>query len=317
MATRVPRPDPDRLRRLIDLALPGGRVVSVRRLRGGIAAYVHAVGVALPDGARTRVVLRRGGAGQHLGTAAAAIVEFRTLRALAEAGVPAPRPLLLDAEGRYFGEPALLTSYDGRPLVEPRDPGVWLGDLADALARLEAVRPEQFDLSFLRPPGAAELPRLVERPLAESIARDPLALAISATLRRHAPAIGPSGPCLVHRDFWPGNTVWRRGRLAAIVDWSTAALGDPRIDLAQCRLDLAMMHGPELAEAFLAAYLARRGGPVADVWFFDLLLGLYDALGSFRTWLRGYHDLGLRHIDEALMERRLRAFLESALGRAP
>jgi Ser/Thr protein kinase RdoA (MazF antagonist) len=122
--------------------------------------------------------------------------------------------------------------------------------------------------------------------------------------------------CVVHCDFWPGNTVWRRGRLSAIVDRSTAVVGDPRIDIAQCRVDLAMMHGTELADAFLRAYCTRAGGPVADIWFFDLLVGLDDALATFRDWIPGYHDWGLTRLTEEIVEARLRAFMTRSLHKA-
>ncbi len=315
MRSRVRAPDRDSLGRMIDAALPGGRVVSVRRLRGGLAAAMHVVGVALPDGARTRVVLRRTASQGHLATPEQAAAEYRTLIVLNQAGVAAPRPLLLDAAGRYFGGPALLMSYAGRPLLAPRNVPLWLADLADALVSLETVTPERFDLTFLDTVGSDALRERLERPLPASIAADPLAREIAAVLKWQLPAIVRPTGCLVHRDFWPGNTVWRRGRLSAIVDWSTAAIGDPRVDLAQCRVDLAMLHGTAMADAFLDAHAARRGAPLCDIWFFDLLVGL-SALEEFRGWLRGYHDLGLTHLSEAVVEERLRTFLGLALRRA-
>jgi hypothetical protein len=93
-------------------------------------------------------------------------------------------------------------------------------------------------------------------------------------------------------------------------------VGDPRIDLAQCRVDLAMMYGTDTADAFLGAYCTRTGGPVPDIGFFDLLIGFDDALGTFRSWIPGYHDLGLTHLTEAIVEERLRAFLTKSLRNA-
>jgi aminoglycoside phosphotransferase (APT) family kinase protein len=301
---------------MIDAALPGGRVVSVRRLRGGLDAAVHAVRVAFRDGARTSVVLRRKGPESRHSTAVQTAREFRTLALLQEAGVPAPRPILLDAEGRYFGVPAMLMSYDGRPILAPLNAPAWLADLAAALLALRRVTPDRFDLRFLDRSGVEAMRQRVERPLPASIAADPLAQEVVAALRRRFAGIDWSERCLVHRDFWPGNTVWRRRRLSAIVDWSTAAVGDPRVDLAQCRVDLAMMHGPDVADALLGAYRARSGASPRDLWFFDLLIGLDDALATFRSWLPGYHDLGLTEVSEEIAEERLRAFLAEALRRS-
>jgi len=221
---------------------------------------------------------------------------------------------LLDAEGRYFGGPSLLMSYEGRPLVSPRKAPVWLADLADALVKLETVTPGRFDLAFLATVGIDAMRERVDRPLAASIAADPLALEISGVLHRDFRDVTWPGVCLVHQDFWPGNTVWRRGRLSAVIDWSTAAIGDPRIDLAQCRVDLAMMHGTDMADAFLDVYQVRRGAPVSGLWFFDLLCGV-GALAEFRRWLVGYHDIGLPQLGEDILEERLRTFLARAVAR--
>ena len=123
-------------------------------------------------------------------------------------------------------------------------------------------------------------------------------------------------PTLVHDDFWPGNTVWRRNRLNAVIDWSEAEVGDPRADVSQCRIDLTAMHSEEYAEAFLEAYQrSRPGGPLPDIWFFDLFRGL-RALGSLERWLAGYHDIGLSHLTLEPMIARLEQFLRHALERA-
>lgn len=298
---------------MIDVALPGGRVVSVRRLRGGLVAYVHAVRVVLPDGTRTSVVLRRDAPDGPHATTEQAVAEYRLLGVLNEAAVPAPRPLLLDADGRFLGSPAILMSDAGRPLVSPRNAASWLAELADALATLATVTPDRFDLSFLKRRDGGALRGRAERPLPASLTADTLACQVSAALMRYLPPDGSLERCLVHCDFWPGNTVWRRERLSAVIDWSSAAIGDPRIDLAQCRVDLAMMHGPEMADAFLSTYRARSGKPVRQLRFFDLLCGI-SALDEFRDWLRGYHDIGLTHLREETVEERVRLFLGQVLS---
>ena len=57
----------------------------------------------------------------------------------------------------------------------------------------------------------------------------------------------------VHDDFWPGNTVWYRGRLTGVIDWTYGEVGDPRTDVAQCRLDLALINGAGVSDTFLSA----------------------------------------------------------------
>jgi aminoglycoside phosphotransferase (APT) family kinase protein len=121
---------------------------------------------------------------------------------------------------------------------------------------------------------------------------------------------------LVHDDYWPGNTVWHRGRLTGIVDWGSAGLGDRRTDIAQCRVDLTLMHGAERAHQFAAAYASIAGeAAVKDLWFWDAYLSLH-ALASLHYFEAGYIDLGLRDEDMQARRQRLERFLEDALALA-
>jgi aminoglycoside phosphotransferase (APT) family kinase protein len=43
----------------------------------------------------------------------------------------------------------------------------------------------------------------------------------------------PPGPrCFIHRDYHPENTLWSRGRLTGVVDWTSASWGPPAVDVA-------------------------------------------------------------------------------------
>ena len=55
---------------------------------------------------------------------------------------------------------------------------------------------------------------------------------------------------LLHGDFWPGNTLWRDGKLVAVIDWEDAALGDPLADLARSRLEVLWAYGGDAMHAF-------------------------------------------------------------------
>ena len=121
------------------------------------------------------------------------------------------------------------------------------------------------------------------------------------------------GPCLVHNDYWPGNTVWFRGRLVAVVDWAGACVGDPRADVAQCRADLVFSDGLEIADTFLRSYEALAGH-MPDMWYHDAFMGL-RALLNYPKWLKGYHDAGMGHLKLADVAARIQAFLRRALTR--
>ena len=61
-------------------------------------------------------------------------------------------------------------------------------------------------------------------------------------------------PRLLHGDFWPGNVLWHKGEISAVLDWEDAALGDPLSDVAACRLELMHAYGADAFDAFTHAY---------------------------------------------------------------
>lgn len=278
---------------------------------------MHSVSVRAPGGALERLVLRRYVSGRFHSDPATARGEFRTLAVLAERAIAAPRPVWLDAIGTHFGAPAMLISrLPGRPRMRAGDdPAGWLAGLAEPLVAIHAITPANADLSHLgsnlRPGMAAELARGL-RPDLIGDARGERAFAL---LVARIGEIETDRPALVHDDYFPANVLWYRGRVSGVVDWQTGEIGDPRADVAQLRLDLAMMHGPDLAAAFEDAYHAAGGRRLEQLWFFDLFRG-HRALATYATWLAGYHDLGLTEITPAVAGARLAAFLDRALERA-
>src|SRR2546427_5405739 len=137
--------------------------------------------------------------------------EFEILRLVERAAVPAPRPILLDSEGHYFGVPAIVMSYlPGRPLFPTTNLGNWTRGLADVLWQLHNVRPERFDLSWLHVQLRDGMRARIEQWRTEPLV-DPLAVDMLSVLDSELHQIDFSGPTLVHDDFWSGNTVASRG----------------------------------------------------------------------------------------------------------
>jgi len=301
------------VRLLADL-YPGASLGRISRLGGGLSNGVFRVSYSNSGAGSGRFIVRLT-TDHRVGSAANARKEYQTIATLHEARVPAPALLLLDETGERLGRPGIVMEDAGRPSLTPRNLESWLEQLASAILRLHAMAPEQFSLAHLPAEGPDDVQREVNKDLPEGLQDDPLAQSMRSALRLSVGRLTWAGPRLVHGDYWPGNTVWRRGRLWAIVDWTSAKVGDPRDDIAQCRFDLAMIQGSEAAARFLDIYQSHAPVPLQDVWFFDLLRGI-DALSSFRSWLPGYHDIGLREITEAMMETRLRAFLTASLAEA-
>ena len=314
---RFARFDPVARVRLIDAYSPGAHVMRARRLRGGLGARTQVLDIEDAAGVRSKAVLRVYLPGRTTLTPERARREFRTIELVQAAGVPSPRPLYLDAEGEHFDTPAMLLSYlPGRPVQRPRDVGAWTEQLARAMLAIHAVSPDKHDLSWLRPLGREEIASDLASQQEEVAAHeDSLARETLAALEVNLDRVAWQAPSLVHDDFWPGNTVWLRGRLIGVIDWADARLGDPRVDLPQCRLDALLVNGFEVCDALQDAYVRLSPRPVADTWYFDLLLGL-RALLYHEIWLIGYHDAGLTFVTKELALERIRAFLRRALDEA-
>jgi aminoglycoside phosphotransferase (APT) family kinase protein len=75
----------------------------------------------------------------------------------------------------------------------------------------------------------------------------------------------PDTPVFVHRDYHPGNVLWAQGRVTGVVDWEAASFGPVGVDLAHCRLNLALLFDVGVAERFLAEWRAAAGRPGYDL----------------------------------------------------
>ena len=61
-----------------------------------------------------------------------------------------------------------------------------------------------------------------------------------------------------HGDYQHFNVLWSRGRLSALVDWSSACVAPADLDVGHCRLNLAVLFSPEVAEDFRRAVRSPR-----------------------------------------------------------
>lgn len=133
----------------------------------------------------------------------------------------APRPRYLDRDGEVFSTPCLVVGYvEGEPA--PAGATDLVRRLATVLAEIHGVAG---DMSFLPRGDLAEVP-LSQR----------------------------NRSVLLHGDFWPGNTLWKDGRLVAVIDWEDAAIGDPLADVANARLELLWAFGIEAMAEFTRRY---------------------------------------------------------------
>jgi aminoglycoside phosphotransferase (APT) family kinase protein len=187
-------------------------------------------------------VLRRPPLGHVLATAHDMAREYRVLSALAPTAVPVPRVYLLCEDPDVIGAPFyLMQRVDGtvyRTKSQTADMSVdraralsWA--LVDVLADLHAVDPVDVGLGdFGRPDGFME--RQVARwgkQLAASRSREvPGIDALHSALGDAVPAAQRA--TIVHGDYRLDNAIVDADdRIAAVLDWEMATLGDPLADL--------------------------------------------------------------------------------------
>jgi aminoglycoside phosphotransferase (APT) family kinase protein len=272
---------------------------------------VHAVTIRHHDGRREKFTVRRLRPHDAAAEPGGLEREARLLRLLEHEGIAAPRPVYFDAVGKHFGEAAsVLTFIPGKLNVAETNTGPWTDALAATLLSIHAITPQNTDLSFL--PLSDPHDRMED--LARDHADDPLARRAVEVLRTHVDLIEPLPPVLVHNDYWSGNTVWYRGRIAGVIDWLHARVGDPRNDVSECRGALVFDHDESVADQFLAAYERRLGHSLADTWFFDLIRAMAAYLYC-EYWIEGLHDLGIQQ-DLGPTRQRIAHFLRGAMAKA-
>ena len=249
-------PAPSTLR-WVERAVGGARVVGGRRLIGGITSSVHRLTVADRSGTRRHVVLRRW-VGHELDRGRRRVErEARVLAALAGTEIPAPELVGTSDGAETDGIPAILmTRVPGHVHLTPRDPDSWLRQAAAILPRVHdlVIEVDRFEPTPVDP-----------RPAPEWI-RPTVWNAAQAVLTQPPPTPAESPRCFIHTDYQHFNMLWQRERLTAIVDWVSPGVGPPDIDVAHCRLNLAVLFSPDWAERFRLAYEAEAGRAVHP-WF--------------------------------------------------
>lgn len=233
---------PEQIAAAVSRHFPLLTLQTIEPLKGGVSANVYRLDLAASDGARRSVVLREKGK-SGLETA----VEFSLMTALHDAGQPTPLPIALDDGLRDATPPFILMSFvEGGSQIPADQVKPRLAAMAQTLAGVHQA-------------PTTTVPKLPLR-------LDPLSEVLNflpagdewGPLRSHCAALGacPYGgvPVLLHGDFWSQNLIWNGSRIAAILDWEDAALGDPLSDLACAILELKYLYDDAEVDRFQAAY---------------------------------------------------------------
>lgn len=148
-----------------------------------------------------------------------------------------------------------MTRLPGRVVWDPRSVDRWLRRLAAVLPAVHDAAVGEDDsvgqyfnyeqLSY-EPPRWATTPGVWER----------------AVEVFHGPIL-EDDRAFIHRDYHPGNVLWNRADVAGVVDWQSACVGPPSVDIGHCRANF-LLYAPELGPVHRCGRASARS-PVPSV----------------------------------------------------
>jgi aminoglycoside phosphotransferase (APT) family kinase protein len=280
----------------------GSAITRVTPLTGGMSTGIH----LLRSAGGEKVVMRRFlnlhwlGIDPHLAPREAAV-----LRALESTPVPAPAFVGVDPYGERCEAPTVLMGFVvGRRTVVD-DHRRYASELARAMATIHDVPAPPVEGL---PDEREELCRIVHEVAPNRHGGVP-SPAFWSRVRDGIDAVSWEPNVLIHNDFHPGNVLFARRRLSAVVDWPLAAAGQRASDVAFCRLDAGLMLGLDVADMILAAYEAETGAPVPDREWWDLVAAS-RAETDLVSWTESYDGLASVTLD--VVQARFAAFVGTA-----
>lgn len=237
--------------------------------------------------------------GEAIATAAAG------LRVAAAHDLPTARLIAADADGSITGEPALLeTSFPGSNT--PPGPDA-LYSAGGRLAELHTIRVTPTSDLPLRthhtPPDnypgdrrwasryqhAANSDRAAilddfchQHPWARpgkaqamltNTKTSPLLQEADNRLSQRTPPKGTH--VFLHGDVWLGNMHWNNGRCLGLIDWKSAGVGHPGVDLGAIRMHAAIRYDPTAADAVTAGWEDTIGQSADEIPYWDAIAALY------------------------------------------
>jgi len=266
--------DEERLTRFLDGAIEEFHgPVRVEQFQGGQSNPTF-----LLHAASGKYVLRRKPAGVLLPSAHAVDREYRVTRALFEAGLPVPEPLVLCTDDDVIGTMFYVMRHvPGRSFWDPRMPTLSADersavyDSANAtLARLHSVDYQALGLGDFGKPGnyfARQISRWSRQYDASRTVDIPEMDRLVAWLPNAIPA-SEERTTIIHGDYSFHNLLVHpdRPEVAAVIDWELSTLGDPLGDLTYHMMEWFRPEGVDVRGTLNGADLARLGIPTPEAY---------------------------------------------------
>lgn len=227
-------------------------------------------------------------------TAELSATEITILTALAQTNLPAPRPV-----GVLTGNGVIMSWLPGRVDLPAAPSEQWLDELAAHLLCIHRQKIEvPFSFTSWNDSAGDDCPDWWQ---------DDDLWHTAASLTSTEPEYRPT---FIHRDYHPVNVLWDGGRICGIVDWINACMGPVGIDVAHCRLNLAIMYGQDQADRFLDAYRHRATDYTHDsYWDLEDALGALPNVEPYPPWA----EFGLTGLTTEQVRERLQEFVATAI----
>ncbi|MFG2040072.1 phosphotransferase family protein [Dactylosporangium sp. NPDC048998] len=262
-------------------------VSGVRSLHGGESPWW--IDLTTPCGSTFSVVLRSPSSRispDQIATNAAAL-------AVAERyGLPAPRLLAADLDGSAAGTSATLETVVPGTSTWPAAPSTELLLAAGAAtAQIHTVILDpQPQLPFRPRPIAVD-----DFAQDRRVGRMPTTTLLQLADERVQAIKAPDVPVVfVHGDVWPGNTVVADGRVHALIDWKTAGVGNPGVDLGELRKQVAIHYDDDAPGHVLEGWERASGARADNIPYWDAVAALNTPTESYSPYATLRRDDFLR-----------------------
>jgi aminoglycoside phosphotransferase (APT) family kinase protein len=265
----------EQLQQIVKNYHPQAQLLKYWKLVGGISAQTIALEIALNDTTQN-IVMRVHGDKDRARNPKIAQDEYKLLDILHSAGLPVPKPYIVDSNNQILPTSYMVIGYIMGTTEFSSDISLSkLHKLVNNLTRIHQIDLTSHDLSFL-----PQQPDGLERYLQQDALTNNR---IYDALKHAYPYTKMNKSTLLHGDYWLGNILWNEDEIVGIIDWEDAMLGDPLSDLGKSRLELTWVSGHNMAEKYTQLYQTQMPHTnMSHLAFWDLWGAV--RLSDFANW---------------------------------